>query len=430
MTLSPNDLKETIYIETSGTLASRIDYAWEVYSQQNSMSFTDEDKKNALKFLIYAFDIQHFDHINKQLITLMDDRNKYKAHNEEYIPKKSPKFLTLSQDHGYSLQMKINEAICKKELLQVNAKSRKLDMSNSTLMFDSEKRGEQRVHISQGLFCKNGYLFDTKKMESHGKPGYAAYTLNVNGELSVFNHYGMTNGIAHSSMNAGAPVIAAGELKIEGGQLIALTTHSGHYQPTLFNVYRALEYFVDNDVDISETKVNLHDYPGLLLPQNHYKREYFDFYKKDLYVTDASAIYTNIKKTISDSIKSIKAEIKAYHADVFTNTIYRVKDLIIGSDLTKRRNQLAKEFEQAIKQFKQGMIVFLPEQLELKIRTLSQLITKIEQKNNKLSISENKPKNTGRLAKKIGFFKDELSKLSDKTKDMGTNDSVHMKTIR
>ena len=39
------------------------------------------------------------------------------------------------------------------------------------------------------------------------------------------------NKFHHSSFVAGAPVIAAGEMIISRGRLIALTNHSGHYLP-------------------------------------------------------------------------------------------------------------------------------------------------------------------------------------------------------
>lgn len=63
---------------------------------------------------------------------------------------------------------------------------------------DNGKRAEWRVNIRNGFFEQNGEKFDTSSMISKGKKGYAAYTLNANGELSVFSH--TSNKFFHSSM--------------------------------------------------------------------------------------------------------------------------------------------------------------------------------------------------------------------------------------
>lgn len=415
MTFQLSDLKETIYLGTSGTLASRIDYAWDVYSTEYNPPLKPEDLKNALGFLIYAFNIRNLSNINRQLSTLMAERERYKHQNPEYIPGKQPKHLILNQEQEDSLKsmIKVKEAIEKNELLAVNDRSKKLDLNEVTRSLKPDERAKQRVDIYKGEFVKDMGYFDTSQMISHGKKGYAAYTLNIHGELSVFNHHGMTDNIAHSSMNAGAPVIAAGELKITDGKLKAITTHSGHYKPSLFNVYRVLEYFVDNGVDISKTKVNLWENPQKKGINIDCTPERFPAYKnRTLYIAKASDIYINVKAIINNQIASIQKTMNQYVEDKLVNTIYRIKDIVIGSDLTEQRNILAKEFEQELSTFKKGMIKFLPDELEIKIRKLSQLITKFQEKNNKLSMQSGKESDTGRLAQKMRSFKNELEKIS------------------
>lgn len=79
-----------IYQESSGTLAERVDFAWSVYSSNGLADLNKEQlKKDALMFLTYAFDIRDPQDVNGQLITLMAERDKYKADNPEYIPGKS-----------------------------------------------------------------------------------------------------------------------------------------------------------------------------------------------------------------------------------------------------------------------------------------------------------------------------------------------------
>lgn len=119
--------------------------------------------------------------------------------------------------------------------MDVSNSSKLKNIAYETKFLDKEQRAQHRVNIVHGKFKKDNADFDTSQMIAHGKTGFAAFTLNANGELSVFNHLGMRDKIAHSSMNSGSPVVAAGELKIQNGKLLAINTHSGHYRPSLFN---------------------------------------------------------------------------------------------------------------------------------------------------------------------------------------------------
>lgn len=78
-----------IYLEASGPLGERIDFAWSVYCCE-----TDENlRKKALDFLIYALDITNLEEINTQLIFLMAERERFKSSNPDYIPGKVPQYL-------------------------------------------------------------------------------------------------------------------------------------------------------------------------------------------------------------------------------------------------------------------------------------------------------------------------------------------------
>lgn len=247
MKLEPKHLEKEIYSGTSGTLANRIDYAWDVYQQ--NYRYDPKNGENAFKFLMYAFDIQDIKNANSILRDLMADRKKHSKTNPDYIPLKSPEFLPfdpqkinietaeINVEKFYKIP-KIRKALLKKELLLVNDESKNKDEEINTPYLNKNERSEYNVDIRNGVFMKNNKLFSTEDMKSHGKKGYGAYTLNINGELSLFNHNETAGDFLHSSMNAGVPVIAAGELKITNGKLEAITTHSGHYTPTLFNVYR------------------------------------------------------------------------------------------------------------------------------------------------------------------------------------------------
>ena len=145
-------------------------------------------------------------------------------------------------------------------------------------MLTEIERTKHRVLMVNGRFCKRKTnvdlspdalltttdiesryeTFSTNDMTSHGKKGYAAYTLNMYGELSLFNHTGMREDIpvAHSTMNAGNAVISAGEIKISSqGKLEVLTLHSGHYKPGPLQIYQTLKHLHEQGIDISNAKI-------------------------------------------------------------------------------------------------------------------------------------------------------------------------------
>ena len=112
-----------IYLEEKGTLASRIDFAWLAYNDKQN--YLESDRKKALKFLMYAFDISDLNNINDQIIRLMKDNDAHKATNPEYIPGKSPTRIPFDPRKvvpqqtvmsGYANSSEITEAIKLKEL--------------------------------------------------------------------------------------------------------------------------------------------------------------------------------------------------------------------------------------------------------------------------------------------------------------------------
>lgn len=134
------------------------------------------------------------------------------------------------------------------------------DKEEKIIYLTPSQRDEHRIIIHDGKFKErrddNTFaLIDTSIRQSHMKQGYAAYVINLNGEISVFDH--LEGETAHSSMTQGNPVFAAGEIKIENGELIALTFHSGHYKPGELNMYHTLKYFQDQGIDISKAEVRL-----------------------------------------------------------------------------------------------------------------------------------------------------------------------------
>lgn len=420
MPLTIQDFKNRrIYKESSGTLAARVDFAWSVYSSNNLNK--EQIKKDALMFLTYALDIQDPQDINGQLIELMEERNKYKADNPGYIPGKSPTRIPFNPATiipsatpftQKNSSPEVAAAIAQKELLDVNYDSKMLDKNHSTIFLDAQQRAEHRVIISGGAFKKDGKNFDTSQMHSHDKPGFAAFTLNANGELSVFTHNRMRDKIAHSSMNAGVPVVAAGEIKIEHGVLKKITTHSGHYRPSLFNVYRLLEHFSQSGIDINQAKIVSFDDPTLKLKNVQSESVYYKAYADNMYETPANQIYNNMLEIINKSATTINEQVNTYKQGAFLTTIFAFKDKITGSTLTTDRYKIASAFEAEISEFKKGLKPKLTEQeLQTKKVELQDIVTKYEQENKSLSVKNNKSESSGRFAETVSHFKEQLQAL-------------------
>lgn len=63
---------------------------------------------------------------------------------------------------------------------------------------------------------------------------------------------GKTN---HTSLSNGKAVLAAGNLQVKEGKIIAIDTFSGHYKPTEIQLITFLEYLRNSNVDINTIKV-------------------------------------------------------------------------------------------------------------------------------------------------------------------------------
>jgi len=126
-----NDLTNgNIYLENRGRLSKRIDFAWAAYQ---SDEVDRVQREEALKFLIYAFDIKNPHAINEQLLALMDDK---KSKNDpDYVP-------------GKSLKVDVNP----NDMLKVNEHSQHLDKTKGTRYFNSVERSDYRKRLVNPIF--------------------------------------------------------------------------------------------------------------------------------------------------------------------------------------------------------------------------------------------------------------------------------------
>ena len=422
------ELRKKLYSQLR--LSESIDLAWSMYIDSHLIK---AKREVALQFLIYAFDLKSMRDLNKQLLTLMHDREMRKGTNDEYIPGLSPKFLKLDPSELSPKKIlshelpdpKLGKLLIDKEMLDVNKDDKRDDVRIHIKSFFSVERAKYRVHIHRGKFHQNGELFSTtgsvthgkgimyqkddhftkRAYVAHGKTNYAAFTLNANGELSVFNHYGLADQVAHSTMNAGSPVVGAGELIIENGELVAINTYSGHYEPSLFNIYRTLEYFSDKGVNITKTKVYLFEQPrsrGLLFDASLVVINA----STSMYKLPAHHLLKEVKNELQLALAHIESDTVKYQTSVLKNGIYALKDFIIGSTLTKSRKLIALEVAKIAKEFVDVLNGGGDDKVA-HLTVLNGLTSKLDElrdKNNKLSVKHGKKSETGRLHENLESF--------------------------
>lgn len=356
MSQRAEDFRISLYSSLEGTLATRLDKAWAAYQDDNKPA---EVSMYAQSFLIDALDIKFDDipedkNLNELLVQMMQQREMLKAVNPDFIPGRSPTSLDAArigglQQTGLSgevADLEIQSAIKNKELLDVNKNSKKKDRGETTgkktIFLTDLEREQYRVAIREGQFVQHRAPFSTSDSISHGKKGFSAFTLNVHGELSVFPHIDHdTTGIAHSSMNRGKPVVSAGEVKIENGKLISITDHSGHYRPTAYSLYRALDYFRKQGVDVSDVKVYMMPDPSKKMDVKTQIEKFKGPPDKTFYVSKASDFFFSYTKKFTDSLTNIKKDLEEYQKPNWGTTLSLFKDWLTRSTVTSDGLKLA-----------------------------------------------------------------------------------------
>jgi hypothetical protein len=229
----------------------------------------------------------------KRLLRLMNLRMAKRELDPEYIPGKSPKKQVRLPDplqankkakYHWRHLAKLALASVRGKVLTVSERAKNKDADENTRFLSSKERDAHRVIIRQGKFYErdlsNEYTeCDTRYRVSHGKEGYMAITINMKGELSLFDHFEILDGFAHSSMNAQAPLFFAGEIQILNGEFRALTVYSMHYKPSLSNVYDVLEHFHVHGVDLSHAVVQTWGESGKYNGNHFLNYQAADFYE-------------------------------------------------------------------------------------------------------------------------------------------------------
>jgi hypothetical protein len=99
---------------------------------------------------------------------------------------------------------------------------------------DADARRVYKVCVIGGRLCDaGGRWIDTRDAVAHRShnQGRALYVMDGGGEIFVSIH--QQRGVFHhSSLVSGAPVAAAGRIRVEAGLIREITNESGHYRPS------------------------------------------------------------------------------------------------------------------------------------------------------------------------------------------------------
>ncbi len=97
---------------------------------------------------------------------------------------------------------------------------------------NSAERAQYELFVQAGkLVDKNGNLYDTKSASSAFSGGRAIFVMGKTGRIFANKSHSVGK-FHHSSFLAGQPVGAAGEIKVDNGEIKLISNKSGHYKPS------------------------------------------------------------------------------------------------------------------------------------------------------------------------------------------------------
>lgn len=125
------------------------------------------------------------------------------------------------------------------------------------------QRRQFKLSFRSGKAYKKGYqadgtpnltVYDTAAAGDDIESGGSLYVMDAKGHIFVSGKEG-DQALKHSSFLAGEPVLAAGTIRFNNGQLIWISGRSGHYRPTVAQIVTALERFSSYGVKMDRVTV-------------------------------------------------------------------------------------------------------------------------------------------------------------------------------
>lgn len=124
----------------------------------------------------------------------------------------------------------------------------------------AEEREKHRLQVKEGkIFDSSNQPFDTSSANTHwSSQGRAICVMDKQGNIFASKHSPVGR-FHHSSFLSGEPVAYAGEIEVEGGNLLGISNKSGHYRPPASAVNQFKSLLQDNGVDVSILGVDIWD---------------------------------------------------------------------------------------------------------------------------------------------------------------------------
>jgi hypothetical protein len=126
----------------------------------------------------------------------------------------------------------------------------------------AQERLDYQIHISGGrMFWGPGGVdgeVDTTEWTTAvlgGQQGFGIFVLST--EPRMYGGEQVQGQFHHSSFLSGAPVLAAGEIKVRHGGLLAVTNNSGHYKPDALRHYNVLLYLQYSGINLARVQSSI-----------------------------------------------------------------------------------------------------------------------------------------------------------------------------
>ena len=130
-------------------------------------------------------------------------------------------------------------------------------ISAGVVYLPAGQRMKHHLDIHSDKLYQENQLFDTTALKTHfsGK-GWAIYVVSPSGNWYAGSH--IVGEFHHSSFLSGKPVLSAGEMKVENGELKVITAKSGHYKPSKEQFIAGLRDLGAKGMDLEKINVNVY----------------------------------------------------------------------------------------------------------------------------------------------------------------------------
>jgi hypothetical protein len=136
--------------------------------------------------------------------------------------------------------------------------------------FDDAERARRKLAFRDGLAYRwthvgtgkgNLALYDTEAEGDDLEDGGSLYAMDQGGHIYVHGSNAPQD-LLHSSFLAGRAVLCAGTIRIEQGQIVWVSTKSGHYKPSVTQMLNLLERLRVYSVNLDKVVVLRENYQG------------------------------------------------------------------------------------------------------------------------------------------------------------------------